>query len=300
MRIDNGRSLTAVLALALSLTACGDALNDIRGADHRHGHGAVGRHRVPRGGVETALDAASQGINEAPGDVAQAIHGQAPGDWGQWHGTRLDESNIWSQFDEARVDMAANERFIQVLKVRNDPRLGAYFSPASDGEYRGASRFGGPGADGATAWSRLNRTTRASRTFRQPYVTWTENRLIMAEARLAVGQPEAALTAVNEVRAAIGLPALPGPVTLEQVMVEKWIAQFQNIDAYSDWRRTCYPRLLPAGPSQALPAASIPFRYPYAISERLQNPGNIPPPSLAPATNWAHQNVTCAAGGGTI
>lgn len=259
-------------------------------------------HTAPRLGqaaYQAALAAANQGINEAPTSVAQARHGQAPGDWRQWHGSTLDDGNVWSQFNEARTDMAANDRFVTVLKARNDPRLEEYFVPASDGQYRGANQFGNPPADGSTAWSGLNRTIRVPRTFRQPYVTWAENQLIIAEAQLALNNAGAALAATNAVRTAVGMSALPGPITLEQIMIEKWIAQFQNIDAYSDYRRTCFPRLSPGG-SPSAPAASIPFRFPYAANERLQNPANIPLPSAAPAKNWADANTTCPATGGTM
>ena len=258
-------------------------------------------HTAPRHGsadYTAALAAANQGINEAPTSTTQAWHGQAPGDLRSFHGNTLDDGNIWSQFDEARTDLAANNRFVQVLQARSDPRLAQYFSPASDGMFRGANQFGNT-ADGSTAWSTLNRTARVPRPFRQPFVTWVENQLIIAEAQFQLANPGAALVAVNNVRAALGLGALPGPITLEQIMVEKWIAQFQNIDVYSDYRRTCFPVLVPGGPSSPTPAASVPFRFPYGSGERLQNP-NIPPPSQQPAKNWNHANITCPTSGGTI
>jgi hypothetical protein len=83
-------------------------------------------------------------------------------------------------------------------------------------------------------------------------------------------------------------------------MIEKWLAQFQNVDAYSDYRRTCFPRIMPGGPNPAAPSSSIPFRFPYGAAERLQNPANIPLPSAAPAKNWANANTTCPTTGGTI
>jgi starch-binding outer membrane protein, SusD/RagB family len=259
-------------------------------------------HTAPRLGqaaYTAALAAANQGINEAPTTAAQAMHGQAPGDWRQWHGGSLDDGNVWAQFNEARTDWSANEGFVNVLRARNAPRLQQYFLPASDGQFRGANQFGNPPADGSTLWSPLNTNIRVTRPFRQPYVTWAENQLIIAEAQFNLGQTGPALTAVNNVRTAIGMAPLAGPITLEQIMVEKWIAQFQNIDAYSDYRRTCFPRLSPGG-SPTAPAASVPFRFPYPANERLQNPGNIPLPSAAPAKNWVHANITCPTTGGTI
>lgn len=258
-------------------------------------------HVAPRAGqaaYQSALTAAQAGINEAPTSVTQALHGQAPGDFRAFHGTTLDDGNIWSQFNEARTDLTANQRYVLVLRARNDPRLTQYFANATDGQIRGANQFGNT-ADGSTAFSLLNTTQRVTRTFRQPFVTWTENQLIIAEAQFQLGNTAAALTAVNAVRTALGMPDLPGPITLEEIMVEKWIAQFQNIDSYSDYRRTCFPTLVPGGPSSPTPAAQVPGRFPYGSSERLQNP-NIPPPSAQPAKNWNFATITCPSTGGSI
>jgi hypothetical protein len=85
-----------------------------------------------------------------------------------WHGNTLDDGNIWSQFNEARTDLAANERFVNVLKARNDPRLERWFQPeAADGVIYGADRFGNLTAAGAAGT--LNRVTRVPRVFRQPH-----------------------------------------------------------------------------------------------------------------------------------
>lgn len=256
-------------------------------------------HVAPRVGAAAytaAIAAANQGINEAPGSVANAVNGQGPGDWRSFHGNTLDDANIWSQFLAARADIAANARLINVLNARgNDPRLAGYFDVASDGQYRGANQWGqGPGP-----WSLVDATNRTPRPFRQPFVTWTENQLILAEAYFQTGNPAQALIHLNNVRTSLGMPVLGVPIDLEQIMVEKWIAQFQNVDAYSDYRRTCYPRLVPGGPTLNVSAAQIPGRVPYGGNERLQNP-NIPPPSQQPARNWNFATTTCPTTGGTL
>lgn len=277
-------------ALAAELVYNGDAARWRRAAytlkARYHLHVAP---RVGAAAYSAALAAAGQGINEAPANVTQAIHGQAPGDFRAFHGNTLSDGNIWSQFNTARTDLAANQRFVQRLIARGDPRLAQYYSPASDGQFRGANQFGLT-ADGSTDWSTLNRTARVPLTFRQPFITWTENKLILAEAEFQVGTNAAALGHVNDVRAALGMGPLAAPITLEQIMIEKWIAQFQNIDAYSDYRRTCYPRLTPGGPSAPTPAAEVPGRVVYGNVERLQNP-NVPPPSQQPAKNWNFRNL---------
>ncbi len=255
-------------------------------------------HVAPRHGqaaYQAARDAALKGIMEAPGSLEEAMHGQAPGDFRAWHGSTVDDANIWAQFYEARADLAANERMIKVLVARGDPRLEAYFQPATDGEWRGANQFG----RGPTPYSSLNREYRMSRTFRQPFITWMENQLILAEAEFQLGNGDAALGYVNDVRASLDMDPLPGPITLEQIMVEKWIAQYQNIDVYSDYRRTCYPRLVPGGPNAPVPAAEVPGRLPYGLGEEQQNP-NVPSPSEQPAKNWNFADITCPTDGGTL
>lgn len=267
------------------------AANTLKARYHLHTAPKVGQ-----AAYQAALAAAQQGINEAPTTVAQAVHGQAPGDFRSFHGNTLDDANIWSQFLTARADIAAGKRLIDVLVARgNDPRLDGYFDPATDGQFRGSNQWGA----GPSPWSLVDASTRTARTFRQPFITWTENQLIIAEAQFQLGNNAAALAAVNAVRAALGMPALAGPITLEQIMVEKWIAQFQNIDVYSDYRRTCFPRLVPGGPTVNVSAGSIPGRVPYGGSERLQNP-NVPPPSQQPAKNWNFDQITCPTTGGTI
>jgi starch-binding outer membrane protein, SusD/RagB family len=247
-------------------------------------------HVAPRVGTaayQSALEHANQGINEAPASATVAMDGQAPGNFRSLHGTTLNtDANIWANFLTERADIAANQRMIGILMQRNDPRLARYHAQITGGGYRGANQFGG----GPDPWSLLNPTTRVPLNFRQPLITWAENQLIKAEANFQLGNLPAALDNVNAVRTAVGMAPLAGPITLEQIMVEKWIAQFQNIDVYSDWRRTCFPRLIPGGPSAAnppVPAARVPGRYVYGSTERQQNPNLAElTPGRQPADNW--------------
>ena len=70
-----------------------------------------------------------------------------------------------------------------------------------------------------------------------------------------------------------------GGALLHAIMIEKWIALFQNIESYSDYRRTCVPNLAPAGGADAIPARVL-----YAFTERNTNP-NVPPPAEQPLRN---------------
>jgi hypothetical protein len=64
-------------------------------------------------------------------------------------------------------------------------------------------------------------------------------------------------------------------------MTEKYIAMFQNIEVWADYRRTCVPTLTPA-----VAGSGIPGRMYYGQDERNANP-NIPAPGqTASASNY--------------
>jgi hypothetical protein len=229
---------------------------------------------------QAALAAALNGINEAPTSVAMAANQQAPGNLLTFHGSTEQEGNLWSQFITARSDLAAGRALATILNRRaGDPRRAAYFTLVAD-TVVGANRFGD-----ATGTPSTVAPSRRTLSFRQPLVTWAENQLIIAEAKVALGDPTA-INHVNAVRASVGLPALAGPATLAMVMEEKYIVTFQNIEAWNDYKRTCFPALLPAG---APVAKEIPGRLPYGQAEREAN-RNIPKPSEQPVRNWNDPN----------
>jgi SusD/RagB-like outer membrane lipoprotein len=239
-------------------------------------------HLVERNGntaAQQALTEAQQGILEAPTSVTQAIHNQAPGDLRTFHGQTLDvDANIWYEFLTARGgDIRAGHVLVQLLKDRNDPRLTAYFAVNAQGNVWGLNQnnqlVGAPTGQNA---SEINIAVRRAPDFRQPIVTWAENQLIMAEAKVRLGDPTA-LTHVNNVRTAVGMTALVGPATLTDVMLEKYVALFQNIEVWNDYKRTCIPTL-----ARYQTATEIPGRLPYGSVERTANP-NIPLPSAYPA-----------------
>jgi hypothetical protein len=235
---------------------------------------------------QAAVAAANLGIDEAPANAAQAMHGQAPGDFRALHGNAANvDANIWQQFLQARQDIVAGDALVQVLKARNDPRLTAYFDPNTSGQVTGMS------ADralvGTGPASVVNTSVRRQPTFRQPLVTWAENQLILAEAKHRLGDVVGATGHVNAVRMAVGLPPLL-LATFQDVALEKYIAMFQNVDVWSDWKRMCTPLIKPFSTR-----AEVIGRLPYGANERTSNP-NIPLPSAyptgttgsSPVRNW--------------
>jgi len=229
---------------------------------------------------QAALTAANSGINEAPTSATLAADGQGPGDFRSYHDNNSDQGNIWSQFLTSRNDMTANTVLINILTARGDPRLARYFEPLASGSFVGSDQFGRVPGTGASI---VHRTVRLPLNFRQPLVTWTENQLILAEANFRLGNPGAALTNVNAVRQSVGLPALTS-VTLTDIAQEKYVAMFQNIEVWNDFKRLCYPLLTPGGPNFT-PAAEIPGRALYGLAERQANP-NIKLPAEQPIRNW--------------
>src|SRR6266576_2375313 len=242
-------------------------------------------HLVERNGTAEyglALAAAQNGISEAPTGptpqaiASQAMNGQAPGDFRTFHGTTQDfDANVWAEFLSTRQDIVAGNTLIQILKARNDPRLAAYFDANAKGQFIGSDQ-NNVAVPKDSAPSVINTGVRRQFAFRQPIVTWAENQLILAEAKYMTGDSAGAVVNVDAVRAAVGMPAL-GNVSFTDVMTEKYIAMYQNIDVWSDFKRTCVPAVTPFGT-----ATEVLGRLPYGSAERTSNP-HIPLPSAYPA-----------------
>jgi hypothetical protein len=242
-------------------------------------------HLAERNGAaayQAAIAAANQGINEAPTSATQAMHGQAPGDFRALHGNAANvDANIWQQFLQARQDIVAGDALVQVLRARSDPRLTQYFDANSTGNVTGMNSDAVVVGTGAA--SVVNTSVRRQTNFRQPLVTWAENQLILAEAKFRSNDATYAQH-VHNVRTAIGLPAL-ATVTFNDIALEKYIAMFQSIDVWSDWKRTCVPLLKPYSTR-----AEVLGRLPYGVSERTANP-NLPLPAAYPAGTTGSSQV---------
>jgi hypothetical protein len=123
--------------------------------------------------------------------------------------------------------------------------------------------------------------TRNAAAFNQPIVAWEENQLILAEATCAPAQPVVPTTVcaasagfLNAVRTANGLGAIATP-TIRDIMEEKYVAMFQNIETWSDYKRSCIPALVPDNGSFG-PPTQIPGRLYYGDAEVNGNPGHYP------------------------
>jgi starch-binding outer membrane protein, SusD/RagB family len=235
-------------------------------------------------GTRTAAQVYADVIAQATLGIADA---SGAGDFRAFHGQNTSERNVWYQFSQTTfgTDLVAGKRLVDFMKARNDPRLPQYFGRNAGNGFGGDDVNASQPADSVSAVD----GTRNSPTFRQPFVSYAENELILAEANNR-GTPAnyvVALQHLNNERAAAGLAATAGAgaALLDSIMTEKYVAMFQNIEVWSDYKRTCRPALVPyTGPGSGAIAGKIPGRFFYGSNERNTNQ-NIPDPSAQVANN---------------
>ena len=209
-------------------------------------------------------------------------------DWKTKHSTATSERNLWAQFQLTSFgqDLVAGSVLANLMNAQNDRRLPEYFAKNALGTYGGydVSTQTTPGEQVSSVLG-SGRTNDV--TFSQPIITYDETQLIIAEAALQTGDAATASTALNAVKARFGKTAIPAP-TLADIMNEKYITLYQNVETWNDIKRTCIPRLKP---SRGQPA--VPGRLLYGQTEEQTNP-NTPPSSaqnLFTVRNWNDPNA---------
>lgn len=205
---------------------------------------------------QKAIDAATNGI---------ATHG---GDFLTFHSSATFERNVWYQFQVNSGfgdDLAAGATLVNIMNAQNDPRRTQYFDKNANGVYAGVDLNGASPPGGPSTF----RGTRDDPGFRQPVITSDENSLILAEANFGLHGAAAAQPFLDQERASNGLT--PIAATLSSIMTEKYIALFQNIEVWSDYKRTCIPALRSYSPNPTF-NQQIPGRFFYGKSEENTNP----------------------------
>ena len=215
----------------------------------------------------------ARGATQYAAALAEAKQGisSPANDWNAVHSSATSERNMWFQFQLTSFgqDLVAGARLVQIMLAQNDPRISEYFGKNSTGGYGGydvatQQTVGEP--------SPIANSGRNDATFAQPIITYDENQLIIAEAAFRGGDALSAATALNNVRTRNGKAAIGSP-TLSDIMTEKYIVLFQNIEAWNDYKRTCLPTLAPA-----LGRSVVPGRLPYGITELQTNPNTLTDP----------------------
>jgi hypothetical protein len=194
-------------------------------------------------------------------------------------------------FQDLRNELVGSEYLIELLKARSDPRLPVMFTPVVFDSVRGTVRYpaattryvGHPNGgstlpDSTVSWigpffssdtARLNVVSYADQLF-----TEAEARLIVSGATAAdapyragiranmtkLRVDTAAITAYLAARPNLGAVANP----LEEIITEKYVANFLKVEPWNDWRRTGYPVLPNPVPNAVLPG----------IPQRIRTPGS--------------------------
>jgi hypothetical protein len=174
---------------------------------------------------------------------------------------------MWAQFQTSSFgnDLVAGSILVDLMNAQSDPRLPDYFGKDPNGAYGGYNV-----TTQATDVKNISPILGSGRTnddaFPQPLITYDENQLIMAEANFKLNGAAAAAPFLNRVRAEYGKPAIVTP-TLADIMNEKYIALFQNIEVWNDYKRTCLPTMHPARSKTVIPG-----RLYYGQTEEQTNP----------------------------
>lgn len=187
------------------------------------------------------------------------------------------EQNLWSfwvQCEPGNV-FVADKYYIDVITSEpNDRRLNDFLEPNEDGQHVGfalptrypASRTDVSAAerDNPKYYSTIKKFAAFEAPF--PLVTYQENVLILAECLARTGAVSDAVTQVNLIRTAAGLPAFSSTNAADviaQVLKQKYIQLFLEGQSYHDMRRT---GTLPRSP------ITIPVRLRYPDLEISVNP----------------------------
>ena len=223
--------------------------------------------------------------------IAAALNGiSAPsGDFRAHHGANTSERNMWAQFQTSSgfgTDLEAGKALVDYMNARSDPRRAQYFCLNGLGGYGGDDYNTPPLPDSVSNFA--CQPPRFADTASVPYVTFAENELILAEAYNKTGNDAVAATHLNNAYAAVpGLAstagAATGAVLLDSIMMEKYVAMFQNIESMNDYRRTCIPALTPYLANSA-GFSNVPGRLFYPQNERNVNT-NVPKPNDQLATH---------------
>jgi hypothetical protein len=249
-----------------------------------------------------------------------------------FHDQGAQGTNVWWQFMFNRGDIGPGAAMIQIMKRRitagldNAERLNFYFTEAGPGLDFWGYRPGGivettdgvvydgsgaPTSPGTYSGFNFINPDLDAGDVRIPNITYAETQLIAAEAAYRVSgtvEPLASVAAKPFLDAAranrsygargntpITFAALGSvPATLQNIMEEKYVTLFLNIEAWNDYKRTCYPRLAPApiSPTSTSPGLEIAGRVPYGISDLNANAANIPP-GVTPTSRNANDPNAC-------
>lgn len=197
------------------------------------------------------------------------------------------QNNFWYAFNANWGDITMGKYIVDTMKAANDPRLPLYAGKDAADGYSGYPA-GGDGITSPDNVSYLGALYGSPDSY-SPMVTFVEAKFIEAEAAFRLGDKTRAATAYNAaLAAALSLPGVSAVdkaayisaqektaanITLNDIMHQKYLALFLQIESWTDWRRTGVPNLKPANGSTT--GGQIPRHAPTPQNEVLYNPKAI-------------------------
>jgi hypothetical protein len=194
-------------------------------------------------------------------------------------------SNPFFNFENERGDVQMHKTFIDMLLLRQDPRIVVFADPNGDGLFVGAGfDYSGDGSD--ISWPGSAVAYEASPV---QFITNTEVQFIKAECLFQTGAPVADVRAalVGAVGASMDkwgvfnplymaaydsvVQTIPDAGLLKEIMTEKYLSLYMQVESFNDWRRTDNLIGLTANPIPGAARHEIPRRYPYPVDEQTYN-----------------------------
>ena len=230
--------------------------------------------------AQAALNALAEGLTSTADDVVF----EYPGGVGA-------RNPLWRYVDRSLL-FTASGLTVDMLKERNDPRLPIMVEPTirdlENGEtvYRG--HYNSAGTEPDSTISEVGRFFTDEdallnvASFADAKFTEAEARLILSGAGAADAPYREGIRAIMEkwgvdpadIDAYLAdrppLASVANP--LEEIIREKWIANYLTVEPWNDWRRTGYPQIEPV-PNAFLPAIPVRIRTPE--SELASNAENV-------------------------
>jgi len=197
----------------------------------------------------------------------------------------------WYQLNNQRPDVRVSPYLEGIFTSLSDPRALAFIDQRASGPFVGLR------------YSSINSAVH--------FISYAETKFIEAEALVRTSGTGAQTVFQAAIRASLD-DALGSSVTdaaksayvtangiligtaanqLQVILNQKYIAMFTQSESWVDYRRTGVPALVASSTAvinESNPQGQIPRRFPYPISERLYNAGNIPSaaPSLQTPKLW--------------
>ncbi|MFZ7116699.1 MAG: SusD/RagB family nutrient-binding outer membrane lipoprotein [Bacteroidota bacterium] len=228
------------------------------------------------------------------------------------------EHPIYTEFiNLSRANIMASNTILNYMIANSDPRIDAFFIPATTGPNAG-SHAGIDQGDGKTPTFPSDAT---QNDFSQPsdlvaggdapavFISASETYFLLSEAAArgwiaddAQALYEAGITSSflrwgftgTDASDYYTLPQIAFPASgtqedkVKAIITEKWVANCgnQSIEGWNEWRRTGYPDFFTVSLTSLIAPGSFPLRLPYPNSEIQTNPNTPPQPDITAKVWW--------------